>query len=410
METIKTILDDEMKHLNFNLRLAKAVKRYENEFVNKNDDHVNFFSNPLVGVWPVRFHREDMYEWFDTIVQADDTAIARRVKALPDVDEEWVRATDPMNITCLYMVYRFLRSDMPQRARYDAAASCLMVLHFKYITSLMAHHFPFQADQSTAWATYNSLSNKFALKQHGSWLKLFRARADDILSSTSIHRQVIETFEPSVADTGPSVVYLISDTQLRIRDIVKNQHGKFEEVRANDAAIIRTSDVSNIDGEAIVKDMKRNFTPYMTYLKSISQDPTRFIKEELVTVVTRAMHTMPPKPFEECLRYVCEASGTSKGRDVDAMLKETVIHAIDFISKNRYEQDMVKDTTGLIKRLRLNYVSSRASDPSLAKMRKLGEKVVKSKFKTRNSAHIAAVRTGIFLYTVLRVFAMDHYK
>lgn len=405
MESIKTIMDDELKHLNFNLRLAKAVKRYEDEFVNKNDDHVNFFSNPLCGVWPARFHRDDMYEWFDNIVQADDNAISRRVKGLDDVEETWVRATDPMNITCLYMMYRFLKSDMPQRARKDAAVSCLKILHFKYVTSLMAHYFPHQADQSTAWAAYNSLSNKFSLKVHGSWLKLFQARAEDIISNSSIHKRTVETFEKTA-----DVVYMISDTQIRVRDIVKNQYAKFEEVRSSDSAIVRTNNLVSIDGDVVVRDMKRNWTPYMSYIKKISQDPTRFIKDELITVVCDAMHTMPPAPFKECLEYISEVSGTPKGRDVDELLKETILHAIEFISKNRDVQSNVKSTIGLIQRLRLNYISSRARDPGLMKMRKIGEKVVKSKFKTRNPAHISAVRTGLFLYIVIRVFAMDHYK
>ena len=405
MITFKTILDEELGHLSFDQRLARKLKRFEDDFVNKNENHVNFFSNPLCGVWPARFTKEDSNLFFDDVLDGtDEYAIIEKIKTIPDVEESWKRATDAVNSTCLYIAHRFLTSGLPQKTRDDAAISAIKILHYKFVTSLMAHYFKFNADPATAWAAYNSLSNKFSLKVYGSWIKLFQARAEDLISSKSIHRKVLQTFEKP-----KDVVYMISDTQIRVRDIVKNQWVKFDEVLSSDAAIVKTNNLVNINGDVVVRDMRRNFTPYMTYLKTISQDRSRFIKDELVVVVGNAMHTMPVEPFRDVLEYIVSVSGTSKGKDVDVLLKETVLHAIDFINKDRYVQTKVTDTLGLIQKLRQSYVASRSRDPGLMKMRDIGEKVVKSVFKTKSKSHIASVRTGVFLYVVLRVFAMKHY-
>lgn len=404
-QTFKTIFDKETEHLSFDTKLAKRVKQFEDEFLNKNDDHVNFFSNPLCGVWPARFTKEDTNKWFDYVLDGtDDVEILAAIRKIPGIDESWKRATDPMNSACFYVAHRFLQSNLPKRTAEDAATSAIKIVHFKFVTSLMAHYFPFNADQSTAWATYNALSNKFALKVYGSWNKLFQARAEDIISNRSIHRKAMETFEKP-----KDIVYLISDAQVRVRDIVKNQSSKFYDVRANDASIIRTNNLVNINGDVVVRDMRRNNARYMSYMKSISQDEKRFIKDELVVVTTHAMHTMPVEPFKQTLQHITDVSGTPKGKDVDDLLKEIILHAIDFISKDRYVQSKVQDTTGLVQKLRQTYTASRSRDPSLLKMRKLGEKVVKANFKTRNQAHISSVRTGVFLYVVMRVFAMKHY-
>jgi hypothetical protein len=54
------------------------------------------------------------------------------------------------------------------------------------------------------------------------------------------------------------------------------------------------------------------------------------------------------------------------------------------------------------------YMASK-SKGDVEKMRDLGEKFIKKNVKNNNASVIAAVRTGVMLYVLLRMFSKDYY-
>ena len=54
-------------------------------------------------------------------------------------------------------------------------------------------------------------------------------------------------------------------------------------------------------------------------------------------------------------------------------------------------------------------MASRSSDPALLKLRNTGEKLIRKAVQSKNPSMLAAVRTGVLLYVVLRTFSKDHY-
>lgn len=403
-ESMKAIMDDEGAHIKIDRRLLKKVKDYGIAFVNKNEDHIAFFGGNLVGVNPVRFTTPDRNSWLDDVLEVDDYSIRQRVIKLPAVKPEWRRATDTMNISCLWLCHKIYSSDLPAKVKEEGMIDVLMVLHFKLISSLMAHYFPYPADESVALATYAALSKKFSLKVYGSWYKLLQARCEDIISKKSIHRKVVEYFDDDTA-----IVYAIQDIQLRIRTILKNLWAVFNNVRTQDAKIVKSKGLVETDGNVVVRDMARNFAPYKRYIHEVIQNKTSWMKEELIQVVTNAMHTMPEKPFRETLEYMYQNYGQAGDKAIEELLDETLLHAFEYLSKDRRISSRIGDMAGLVTRLRANYMSSRSSDPGLMKMRKLGESIVKKVVKSRNPSVISSIRTGLFLYIVIRTFSRQYY-
>lgn len=403
-ESYKGIMEEEGASLVIDAKLVERLTRFNTEFVNKSENHVLFFSNPYMGVWPARFVPGDRLKWFDTVLGINDVAVASRSKNIPGVKSDWVRATDPINITAVWLVHMFMMSNLPNAVKREGAIQALMLMHFKFITSLDSRYFPHGADMATAQASYNSLSYKFSLKKYGSWFKLFRARAEEIVSSSSIHKRTIERF------TDEGVLYMISDIQVRVRDVVKNQYASVDSTRAQDAAVLVKSSVVNINGDVLLREVQRNETRYTRYLETISHDKHRFIKEDLMVVVAHAMPNMPEKSFEAVLEHIVKVSGTPAGTKVDAFLQKVILHAISYVTGDRSITSSITDTYTLIRKLRQSYTSARYRDPLFLEMQKDAEELIRPLAKTRNNALIASIRTGLFLYIVLRVFAIDHYK
>lgn len=404
MASIKTVFEDECKNLKIDKPLLKKIHLYGQNFVNKNEDHVKFFGGNLTGVNPIRFMSSDKNEWVDELLGIDEYKTRQEILKLPSVDPSWVRATDIMNISCLFLTHKvFNNSSFSHKDKEQGMIDILLAMHYKLLSSLMAHYFRYPADEQTALATYAALSKKYAIKQAGNWHGVLVERCKDIINPRSIHYQTLSKFNDDDA-----IVYMITDIQGRLRAMIKKLYVVFDLVRTQDAKILTTGGTIVLDGKMMVRDVSRNYTPYRRYLSEVVLDKPRFIKRELTEVIASVMHTMPETLLLETLNSV---SDRAKGNDkiITEFLDETLLHAFEYLSSDRRAQEAFNDIPVLISKLRAIYMASRSSDPSLLKMRKVGEGIIKKSIKSRNPSVIAAVRTGLMLYCVLRTFAMKHY-
>jgi len=401
MANIKSIMDKACEHLKVDAHLSKQVHNFAMTFLNK---YVEFFGGNLTGVHPIRFLSTDKYEWLEELIGIDEYDVKAKIVKLPSIDENWKRATDMVNISCVYLVHKIATSDMDPVSKEQAMTDVLLVMQYKLLCSLIVHYYPYQVDESTAQAVYASLTKKYALKQHGSWQAVLVARCKDIINQQGIHWHTIERFDDDAA-----IVYMISDIQIRLRAMIKKLTEVFYEIRRQDKKIMSTSGKVEMDGQDVVKDVSRNFTPYQHYMNEIVTDPRRFIKPELINIICELMPTMSETLFSDALVKLVEKAGANDKHTLE-LLNEILLHAFDYLHNDPNAAKSMKDYPKLLAKLRALYMASRSSDEGLLKMRDLGEKVLKQMGITKNVSMIAALRTGIFLYTVLRIFTKQHYN
>lgn len=403
MANIKSVFNNASQHIKITPQLAKQIHLFGQAFVNKTEDHLGFFGGNLTGVHVVRFTTADKNDWVDSLLEYDEYAIKQEIIALPTIDANWVRATDILNLSCLYLAHRFFTSNLNPKQKEQAMIDVLLVMHYKLISSLMAHYFRYPADEQTALATYAALSKKFALKQHGTWGNVLLERCKDIINTKSIHYKTLERF-----DDDDAIVYMVTDIQGRLRNMVKNLYTVFEMVRTQNAKILTVAGTVELDGKQVVRDVTSNYTPYRRYLTEVVLDKDRFVKNELIEVICSVMTTMSEAMFRTSLFFIVEEA-KKDSKDVTIFLDEILLHAFDYLSTDRRSQEKFKDIPALITRLRGLYMSSRSSDPSLLKMRNIGEKLIKKAIQSKNESMVASVRTGVLLYVVLRTFTKDFY-
>lgn len=402
-KNIKDVFDTACASLKIDAKLLKEIHAYGGAFVNKNDDHVRGFGSNLLGVYPVRFIPADKFAWNIDILGIEESDVRREVISLPTVNEAWVRGTDVMNLSCLWLAHKIFNTDLPPKVKEQGMIDTLMVLHYKMFSSLAAHFFKYPADEATALACYASLSKKFAVKQYGSWGKVLEARSHDIVSPKSIHYGTLQRFNDDAA-----IQYMVTDIQGRLRSQYKNIWFEFDKIRTSDSKFLKTGSTIELDGKIHIRDVERSYTPYKRYLHEISGDLGRFIKAELVGVIASAMPTMSDKLLYDALAHV--VAGVNKhDKKVTELLEETVLHAFGYLAEDREARARLTDLSFILTRLRALYMASRSSDPTLMKMRDVGEDVVKKAVHSTNPSVIASVRTGLLLYIVLRTFSMKHY-
>lgn len=404
-KTIKEVFETNCDRVRINRRLIGQIRQLRVGFVNRNEDHLAFFSGNLLGVHPIRYRTIDRQRWFDEILEIDESDLKEDLKNVDYIDPDWVRVNDVMNLSCIWLLYRIQNSTLSNRDKRDGLRDTLLMLQYKYLSSIMAHYFPYPSDQATAVATYEALSRKFEIKQHGSWQALLDHRCTMILDESSIHYDTYQDMDGSESD----VPYMVNDIQQRLREIVKKYTAIFIRVKDQNLRITSTSTVIELDGETDIIERTRDHTDYTKYLKDIIQDKPTFVRQELVDIISDAMHTMNPEHLYQTLNYCSDNAGRRGDRNIDALVDETLLHAYHYISENRGLMASPSDLAGLIGKLKNLYSASRMNDPQLIKMRDLADKIINRSVKSRNSAALASVRTGLQLYIVLRSFARNYY-
>lgn len=401
-DNIKTVFERHCKHVKFDLKLLKQIKDYGDGFINRNEDHIHFFGGNTIGVYPVRFKSADRYEWIIDVLDIDELAIKSEVKALPTINEKWIRGTDVMNLSCLWLVHKWKTSNLPLKTKQDAMYQTLMVLHYKLITSLMAHFFPYPVDEVTSQMIYDELSLKYSLKKEGTWMGVLAERCWDIIADGAIHAETLTHFNDDA-----KIQYLVTDIQGRLRSLIKNLWAVLADIKERDMKRQKATYFTEFEGELLIKDLSRQLSPYKLYMEKTITDKPAFFKPELITVIVSLMPTMPPLVLNEALLKFYEQYN-KKNKDTHEMLETLIIHCFAQMSNDPKVQKKVKSLPDFLVYMRSLYTASR-SKGDVEKMRIIGERFIKRHVKAKNTSVIAAVRTGLMLYILLRMFSRDHY-
>jgi hypothetical protein len=411
VKTVKSLFDEYCSHLQVDAKFAYQLQSYRQNFANKNEDHVAFFGGHLMGVQEVKFLPSDKAEWFNHLLDIDEVSLQDELLTLktlvPDPKKVRFVSTDVMNLSCLWLVHALYNSNIPQQQKHNAMVDCLLTLEYKFITSILAYWFPHRADEAVAVATYARLTKKFKLKEVGSWGALLLYLAEHMLSDKSPHFKN-KTFQQFTDDYN--IIYMVNDIQGRIKDYLKNIRDEFEIVRRDPTALIRTnSNTVTIDGEVLVKNKRNVYSTYRRYLNDVMADKNSFIIKELSEIVVGSMPKLPYANMITTLEYMVANSGLKGDKNVAKLTDLVLEHLFEFISSSRDTVNS-RDIPTLLSKLRNLYTASRAANPLLLDIRDIGEKVVLKAVKTKNSALVSSIRTGVLLYLVLRTVTMSHYR
>lgn len=402
---VKEVFENEAKDLEFDKHLADKLHRYKQNFINRSKDHAAFFGGNLLGVDVVRFLDSDRNNWFDNIIQSDEELLREHLHNLPGINPEWHVSSNTMNLSCAYLVHRFFHSDLPAAQKRQAMFDVLLILQFKFISSIMGHFFPYPADRAVAEATYAALNMKFILKEKKSWLGLLSHRCDEILSRSSPHYNAISSME-----SDKEVVDMLNAIQGAIKGYIKNMREVMERVRLTGGKVNSVSSVAGVDGEEILKDKTRGPVVYTNYLKSILADKNSFLREELLLVITKIMPSAQYRHLRAALEHVSSNYFKADHKKIEQIVNLTMVHAFSYLADNRISLRSNVDLPSMLIRLKGAYTSSRSTDPDLLELRQLVEEVIRPAVESRTEAVVASVRTGVLLYLVSRAYTMQYYS
>lgn len=401
---IRDVFEGEVPDLKFDQNLAIKLHAYKQNFINRNREHAAFFGGNLLGVQVVRFLDSDRDDWFDHIIGADEEMLREQLHGLSSINPDWHVSSNTMNLSCAYLTHGIFRSAMPAEMKKQAMLDTMFILQVKFLTSILGHFFRYPADRAVAEATYAALNLKFILKEQGSWLGLLNYRCEEIISNRSPHYNAI-----SRMDVDKQVVDMLNAIQGALKGFVKNMRGVMERVRLTGGKLATTSSVAGVNGEEILKDKTRGPATYTNYLKSILANKSSFIREDLISVITKVMPSVHYKHLKSSLEYMSANYFKILHKDIELVVNLVMSHSYAYLSNNRMSLRANVDLADMLVRLRGAYTSSRSTDVDLLELREVTERIIRPAVNSKTEAVVAATRTGVLLYLVARAYAMNHY-
>lgn len=411
---VKDVFNDLCGELSFDNKLGDKIIRYMNSFISKNVEHASFFGGNLTGVYVVKFTNSDRSIWFDEILNINEEELLPRLNDIIN-PVYYVVAGDVFNLSCVWLSHMFYKSSKINEKRKNEIMSAIYnILQFRFITSRLQRHWPYPCSKEVAEATLAAMSNKYAIKQKGTWIKVIQDRSDDIIDMKhSIHRLTIQRMEHDIRNTGESVGYLLTDTQGRNKALLKNIYGLQKQVQESGMRVNSTSSTFiEMDGEAVLKDKANALETYRNYLAGVIPDKPSFIKLDLISIIESSNKTMPVSMFRSTLSWISDSYGKGdKGKlEIDEVINKIMTHLLTYLNQNRNAMKNKSDISGLISKMKGVYTSSRSTDELLLSIRDDVEEIVKKATKIKSGPSIAATRTGVMLYIVLRAFTMRYYS
>lgn len=401
---IKKIMQVCMPNVRIDSNLVRDIDYYLKSYINKNDEHISFFGSNLTGVNKITFTTDDRNEWCIDLLGIDEIDIKKRIKQLPHIGDTWVRGTDGMNISLLYLVHLLHLSKLPEKDKKRTIVNCLIILQIKFLSSLLHGYFKYPVSEKLALAVYDQLSRKFYIKKYGTWLKILEARAEDICDKTSTHYATIETFE-----TDERIQYMITDIQTRIKSMILNIYEVT--VRLKDKGVGVGSQAMLVEqfGKIEVRDVEKNFDNYLNYINNVIPEPRSFIKAELINVISDSITTMPAQLLNDLLNVISEL-GRKDDRKLNEMVREIMIYLFDYLRANRRAADDLSNLGQLIISIKSLFTASKTNSVTVLQLRDYFDNLVKKNIKSKTPATISGVRTGIILYIILRTLTKHHYE
>lgn len=407
MSSLKEVFGEHTQHLKFDAKLADAFFKMQTHFVNKNQEHMDFFGGCLTGVQVVRFTRQELNLFFSDTLDLDPIELRQELLKLPDIHEERKVASDTFNLTCMYLVHRFLTSPLidPKRRERAALDVCLL-FNYKCLTSLMSEYFRYPADPRLAQATYANLSYRFLIKKLGSWQEVLNFRAGEMIDDAGLHRKNLIKFSED-----ERVTYAVTDSQGRLRSMLKYIYAEMMKAQKDGEKIYTTSStIVDADGEEVFKDKVHGLENYLHYTLEIAHDKHSFIKQELIAIIVKMMPTMQERGFVKVLDWLTDSIGKPNHKHINDLIELTVTHSYHYLHSQGIQVRQSKDVGVILSKLKNIYVSSRTTDTDLLKMRELGAEMITDSIGKTNDQAVAAIRTGLFLYICLRTYTKHYYS
>jgi len=393
------VLDTFFKSIPITKALAKKVYQFQIGYINTSRDYVEFFGSNLLGVHVIRFREVDVLRFFNEVLEIEYDDLEAQIRETDIINHTFKISGDIFNLTLIYLVHRFLsEKTLDERDKHWGAYNTGLVFFYRAMAAMLSAWFTYPADPKIAQAAYANLSYKFLIKKLGSWHKVMDYRSSELISKSGVQYQKLFKMNNDL-----DLVDVINDGANSIKDMLKNYYAEFAKVHAQGDKIGVTKITGfDLEGEEVVRDNIRNIDRSIAQGKKYLSDPTAFVRDDLIRVISDINRNTSPRLLKETLVWISGHANAKEYKLIDEAVTKIIIYSF-FLINTRIESSHLNDVGYILVQLKNLYLSSRSTDDDLIKIRDLTDRIINKAHQDLSSPLLLATRTATILYITFRV-------
>lgn len=339
--------------------------------------------------------------------------VKKIIKESSSVNTNFKVASDPFNLFSIYVAHCFFSSDLPEKMRYEAALKCLMLLEYKFFTSLVNHRFKYRPDEDSMRALFESLSAKFDIKQFGTWKQVLLIRAASFLDPKGVHYNTFTKFDD---DLG--ILYAVTDLQTRIRNQINIFTEEFNRVKeTRDRIGDYTLSGTDPDGEKAIVDVTDSFDKMTSGVYHDCLSVPHFIDNSIITMVSKFFTSINAAKLKSTLISFSELAtkqarsgqqlkvGQYEGEQIDigaqALVTSIIQKTYRYLTITNVNLNSVAE---ILKGTKDAYSSSRINDEGIVYVRRSIVYLIDNIQDSTREATVTSLRTAFVMYVILLSF------
>lgn len=397
--TVTQICDTFFNHVKFDNKLAKKIFNYQFNYVNSKREYVEFYGSNLLGVHTLRYPDALIYNFYNDVVRVDYKELFIALSKVKTIDQNFKVASDPFNITLMYIIHRFLTANIAEVQRKRGAHDTALIFFYRCMAAITSDWFSYPVDPKIAQAAYARLNYKWLIKKLGSWWKVMDYRANELTVKNGLHYDKLI----DMSKDYDHYVIIINDSQGRIRDIIKGYYNEFKIAHSEGDSIgSKSSTYLDVDGEETTVEKTHSVEKYVDLIRQVSGDRNSFIKDDLIRIVADINTNTSYRVIRETLEWMMDSINGPSNKLIDNFLTKTVIHSY-FLIETNIEAKQRHDLAYVLLKLKNLYLSTRGRDTDLLEIRDLAGKIIKKAHRGLSEGLQLSTRTALILYITLRV-------
>ena len=374
--------------------------------------HSLALNSQMIGIHTIVFTTTDRDSLF-TIFNVDQKKIKSLLQKCSAIDQRFIVTRDNFNILSIWLIHLGFRDIQDPKHRAEFQMAVAKYLHYKFFTSLTNYYFSYKAVEKFMAAAINNLSRKFDIVVYGTWKRTIEARCADLISTSSIHRQVLEK-----ADDDIGILRTIQDCQTRIRDKIKNVTEAYYKARETGSTIgSRSATVESEEHGKILVQTAKTLDVMVYNLMNELTTERLFIDRDTVKQLVPQFGSITDDMFINTLRALVGMAETQRdssqldlvktndGRELYIGLRVLISNLIQ--KTYRYcmsnEVDLTNKAAIYIKAKNI-FSSSRISDEGILAVKQSVSYIVDTMNISRRETTKSSLRLGILLYIIIRSF------
>ena len=381
-------------------KLIRNLKHFNILFLNKNNDHTEFFGSPLLGCYEVHMMPNEVAKILE-VIGLDFEYFNKNLKRVSSLDVKWKIIPEPLSLSIVYLMHKFITSKtLSDKDRLAGAHELIKLFQYRTLSALISDRIHFTTPKHISLAAYEALSDRFLIRKLGSWEKVIIYIANDVLDSTKLkanHYKTLDAF-----NNDKDIIYALTSTHGRINSMFKDIYDIIVNITIAKTGL-QFSNMSISDDEADkIKEVTKHPSMTVDKVLVLANNDTDFIDHALIRVVTDIIPRVYEDKFIVFLRAITYNLVGKQHKRFKKFITDAVLYNSHYLTTIEQVDSMSLSDIVLV--LSHGLRASRSNDVLLKRLRKEGNALIKKNVKGITSSSIVSLRNAFFLYIFLLTF------